>query len=68
MSKPKLPPEIQRIVEARHPDPFAVLGRHIKGDRATVRVLLPHAEDVSIAEGEPPHAPAGGHGPLRVGG
>ncbi len=54
MSKPKLPPEIQRIVEARHPDPFAALGRHIKGDRATVRVLLPHAEDVSIAEGNHP--------------
>jgi len=52
MNKPKLPPELQKIIEARHPDPFAVLGCHLSGDRAVVRTLLPHAQQVTIAEGE----------------
>jgi len=51
MKKPQLPSALQQLVEARHPDPFSVLGRHVSGDRVMVRVLLPHAETVSIAEG-----------------
>ncbi len=51
MKKPTLSPELRRIVEARHKDPFSVLGRHQEGDRVQIRVLLPHAEEVSIAEG-----------------
>ncbi|MEA3277458.1 MAG: 1,4-alpha-glucan branching protein GlgB [Pseudomonadota bacterium] len=54
MNKPKLSPDLQKIVDARHPDPFAVLGRHVKNGRVLVRVLLPHAEEVSIAEGGHP--------------
>ncbi|MGE5154233.1 MAG: GlgB N-terminal domain-containing protein, partial [Bdellovibrio bacteriovorus] len=38
---PKLPEPLQRIVEARHHDPFEVLGRHPAGGRVTVRAFLP---------------------------
>ena len=53
MSNPNatLPPELRAIVEARHKDPFAVLGRHPDGDGVVVRAMLPHAESVTIAEG-----------------
>jgi 1,4-alpha-glucan branching enzyme len=51
MKTPKLPPELQLIVEARHRDPFSVLGRQVKGDHAAVRAFLPHAEAATIAEG-----------------
>jgi len=40
----------QLILEARHHDPFSVLGRHVAGDQAKVRVLLPGAAGVRIAE------------------
>jgi 1,4-alpha-glucan branching enzyme len=49
--EPKLDPALAKIIAARHPDPFEVLGRHEKGDQVLVRVFLPHAEEVSIAEG-----------------
>ncbi|MEE9494496.1 MAG: 1,4-alpha-glucan branching protein GlgB [Gammaproteobacteria bacterium] len=39
-----------RIIEARHHDPFEVLGRHSKGDSTIVRAYLPTASTVSIAE------------------
>ena len=43
---------LQQLADATHADPFAVLGRHADGDDAVcVRVLLPHAETVTIAEG-----------------
>jgi 1,4-alpha-glucan branching enzyme len=51
MNQAKLSPELQQIVDARHPDPFALLGRHPEGDGVLVRVFLPHAEEVSLAEG-----------------
>ena len=31
-----------RLIEARHHDPFAVLGRHDVGDRVVIRAFLPH--------------------------
>ena len=43
--------ELQRIVDARHHDPFAVLGCHPLGDKIRVRVYIPHATQVSLAEG-----------------
>lgn len=52
MSHVMLEPELQRINEARHHDPFEVLGRRELDDRVLVRVFLPHAERVMIAEGE----------------
>ena len=39
---------LQRIAEARHHDPFEVLGRHLKKGKATVRVFLPRAHQVRI--------------------
>jgi len=51
MSKPDLSSALQQLVESRSHDPFAVLGRHEDKGRVCVRVLLPHAKEVSIAEG-----------------
>ena len=38
-----------RIQQARHHDPFEVLGSHIDGKRAVVRVFLPKARQARIA-------------------
>ncbi|MCU0833629.1 MAG: 1,4-alpha-glucan branching protein GlgB [Chromatiaceae bacterium] len=46
-----LSPDLRAVAEARHKDPFAVLGRHPEGGGIIVRTLLPHAEVVTIAEG-----------------
>ncbi|HCB13319.1 MAG TPA: 1,4-alpha-glucan branching enzyme, partial [Gammaproteobacteria bacterium] len=51
MTSPKLNPELQRIIEARHHDPFAVLGRHPQDKKVVVRAHLPYAQEVHIAEG-----------------
>ncbi|NKN34609.1 1,4-alpha-glucan branching protein GlgB [Marichromatium bheemlicum] len=48
-----LPDALQRIVEARHHDPFSVLGRHLDEDGAlVVRVFLPRAEQVRLVEAD----------------
>ncbi len=44
-----LPEPVQRLVEARHHDPFAVLGRHAAGSDVLVRALIPSAVSVAIA-------------------
>ena len=36
--------------EGRHPDPFAVLGRHDHSERATVRAFIPGARQVGVVE------------------
>ncbi len=48
-----LVPDLQRIVEARHHDPFAVLGRHRENGKDIIRVLLPLAETVSLGADGP---------------
>ncbi len=45
---------LKRISEARHHDPFMVLGRHQDGDGIVIRVFLPQATEVRIAEGDFP--------------
>jgi 1,4-alpha-glucan branching enzyme len=45
--------DLQRIVQARHHDPFAVLGRHPEHGRDVVRALLPQAETVRVGENGP---------------
>jgi 1,4-alpha-glucan branching enzyme len=40
---------VARILEARHHDPFEVLGRHVEDDCCVVRVFLPRAKKVCIA-------------------
>jgi len=52
----KLDPDLQKIAEGRHHDPFAVLGRHSDGKGVVVRVFIPHAEQVTLAEGGLPLA------------
>ena len=47
---PDLAPELQRLLEARHHDPFEVLGRHGIADRELVRAHLPGAGSVRIVE------------------
>ena len=51
MSKKLLDAELQRIIDARHHDPFAVLGRHPVGAQTLVRVFIPGASEVRLAEG-----------------
>ena len=43
--------EFDRIAQARHHDPFSVLGKHVDNDQELVRAYLPGADEVSIAEG-----------------
>ena len=54
MNQPKLAPELQQLIDATHRDPFAVLGRHLDYGGVLVRAMLPHAEEVAIAEGNHP--------------
>ena len=51
MTFSQLPEPLQKIVDATHPDPFAVLGRHPDGDGIVVRTMNPQAETVAIADG-----------------
>jgi 1,4-alpha-glucan branching enzyme len=52
MTQDRLDPELRKIVEARHHDPFSVLGRHQLGEETVVRAYVPGAVQVGIAEGE----------------
>ncbi|MBB1126997.1 1,4-alpha-glucan branching protein GlgB [Thiospirillum jenense] len=48
----QLPEPLLRLIEARHHEPFEVLGRHRLGNgRAVVRVFLPRAERVRLNGG-----------------
>lgn len=46
--------ELLKISEARHHDPFTILGRHEGNDSTVVRTFMPHATEVFIAEGNIP--------------
>lgn len=37
---------LQRIIEARHHDPFSILGKHTN----TIRVFIPGAQEIRLAE------------------
>jgi 1,4-alpha-glucan branching enzyme len=54
MKTPKLEPELQKILDACHPDPFSVLGKHTVDKHTVVRVYMPSAQEVTIAEGNLP--------------
>ncbi|MGD8941046.1 MAG: hypothetical protein PVJ72_16795, partial [Gammaproteobacteria bacterium] len=49
-----LTPEMLKIVEARHHDPFAVLGKHSLQDEDIVRVFLPAAKEVFLVDIDAP--------------
>ena len=46
----EISPDIQRLLEARHHDPFTLLGKHSYADQDLVRVFIPGAAWVRIAE------------------
>jgi len=51
---PSLPEPIYRILDARHHDPFQVLGKHREGSQEVVRAFLPACSEVRIEDnGEP---------------
>jgi len=47
---PRLPAPYYRILEARHHDPFEVLGKHREGSQEVVRAFLPYCSEVRIEE------------------
>jgi 1,4-alpha-glucan branching enzyme len=46
--------DLLRLIEARHHDPFAVLGQHEEDGASVVRAFLPRAEEAWVAEGNHP--------------
>ncbi|MET0083377.1 MAG: 1,4-alpha-glucan branching protein GlgB [Sedimenticola sp.] len=48
MDSSKLEEPLKRLADARHHDPFEVLGRHIHGEHAMVRAYLPQAQQARI--------------------
>jgi len=54
MNSPKLSEDLRKIVEARHHDPFSVLGRHVEGKQVVVRACFQDCTRVAIAEGDLP--------------
>jgi 1,4-alpha-glucan branching enzyme len=51
MTRPSLNDNHIKIIEARHHDPFEVLGKHPDESGVNVCVYIPHAVEVSILEG-----------------
>ncbi len=47
---PSLDSDLLRVHEARHHDPFNVLGLHTNGAEAVIRVFNPQANEVSLAD------------------
>jgi 1,4-alpha-glucan branching enzyme len=45
----KITESMHRITEARHHNPFEVLGRHVRGSVCQIRLYLPQAEKVVLA-------------------
>ena len=48
-SKKDLNDDAQKIIDARHHDPFSVLGKHEINNSTLITVFLPQAESVKIA-------------------
>jgi 1,4-alpha-glucan branching enzyme len=51
-----VPDDIDKILHARHHDPFAYLGKHRHGDKEIVRAHIPGASRISIVEHDLPLA------------
>ena len=45
----KLDDDLIKISQAKHHDPFSVLGRHINNDQVQIKVYLPYAETVCFS-------------------
>ena len=48
--KNRLDTDLTKIINAKHHDPFSILGRHKKGKKTQITVFLPHAESVTLAD------------------
>jgi 1,4-alpha-glucan branching enzyme len=48
-----LAPELAHVIQARHHDPYCVLGKHSAPEGNIIRVLLPQAEAVRLGEAGP---------------
>jgi len=46
--KNELSDDLIKIIEARHHDPFSILGAHIQGGKTTVTLFLPDTESASL--------------------
>ncbi|MDH5435641.1 MAG: 1,4-alpha-glucan branching protein GlgB [Gammaproteobacteria bacterium] len=47
----KLPDNLRRIIDARHHDPFSVLGRHpVTADQELIRTFQPHVRSMHVGE------------------
>ncbi|GLH74152.1 1,4-alpha-glucan branching enzyme GlgB [Geothrix limicola] len=55
-------PGVSRLVEARHHDPFSILGRHGAGTETVVRAFIPHAREVLLFENLDPLVRVGDSG------
>ena len=57
MNKPNQPitldSDLIKIMEAKHHDPFSVLGRHVVDGKTLIRAFLPYAETVSLGKTGP---------------
>ncbi|MDD1625847.1 MAG: 1,4-alpha-glucan branching enzyme, partial [Methylococcaceae bacterium] len=49
----KLDPDSIKIIEAKHHDPFSVLGRHPKNNQILIKAYLPYAETVRLSNNGP---------------
>ncbi|HKJ87130.1 MAG TPA: 1,4-alpha-glucan branching enzyme, partial [Gammaproteobacteria bacterium] len=47
---PQLDAGLKALAEARHSDPFALLGRHREGSEEVIRTLLPEAREVLLED------------------
>jgi len=54
MDRTEFQANLERIIQARHHDPFTVLGRHREDDHLVVRAYLPSADEVTLAESNQP--------------
>jgi 1,4-alpha-glucan branching enzyme len=54
MDRAEVQEHLERIIQARHHDPFAVLGRHMMDGRLVVRAYLPSAGEATLAERDQP--------------
>lgn len=52
MPESKITPEIQKVLDLRHHDPFSVLGKHSEGKgRVLIRVLKPKVREINLLPG-----------------
>lgn len=53
-ARPSLPEPLERFLQARHHNPFDVLGRHPQGEQELVRAFLPRCTSARILELDEP--------------